>query len=747
MVVAVKHTHIGVPASRGAGGTPNFGGPLSLTLAYATTKFVIVFMSKQRLSRRRRMRQRRQQPPQSVVAKVEDIEMVPAADDRLSNGPDVSDEESIVEAAAYGECSLEEMMSMPTVLLRGVLNKDSKKGSVLYACSLAPRYIRDKTETRISYVSRLFRFWRGEISFRLRVTKSLYQEAKFLMVFVPGATPAVLRSTNVDSLISSQCSVIFAASNDEVVELCVPFYSTGNWQRTNEPTGAFGLVLADPLVSSSDTGGTINYTLECLSNSRDPLCFRYAMMPEIGSLPDTDAPGDSGGGVRPPNPDDPGQQPRVLLPETYRRSSRRTARAAYDMNEGWGLVDTLHLPSSVAPCQSTAHTCIPVGLNHVSRDPTKLAKKMSCVDLSPPFSFVSTTGVMSLTLVPYLPRTWRYFGTFADSTNIAREDGYARSQWYTNLEAQGMGVDSSPAMDGASWKHRVPEWNILLPTPELAQKFVDLKWGVLMVATRGAVDTIVRFEADSRSDSWLHLKYDWKSDYDKQTLLGIAYDSPLFWLDSPVSVHRFNSTGDMPVEQRWVTALTGASQHAPYPNINIYTSAWQRDGAPIQDWLNSNSDEPAPIEATGQTFGLSVSQCPRYFDMIEEVERGVFTWLFNVFSGNEESPWAKIARVADLIFEFCLPLLVGYDGSSPPVSVESGWRLDYEGLREDQLRRLPSCTTLRYLTDREHKPPQTCARVEEAVMSYATNLATRVRHSRERNLRKKGSQGRSVSRG
>lgn len=690
------------------------------------------------------MRARRQALMPRAVENVEVAELVPAARDELSNTGSLSDEEDVLESAAYGECSLEEMMAMPSVLQRGTLSKESKKGSVLFACSVAPRFIRSNYETRISYVSRLFRFWRGDLTFRIRVTKSLYQEAKFLMVFVPGATPAALRSMSVESLISSQCSVVFAADNSSIVELLVPFISTGNWLRTNESSGAFGLLLADPLVSSNEFGGTINYTLECYSGGPDCLVFRYAMLPQMKALPDTDVPGDGGGSVRPPNdPDDPNSQPQVLLPNTYRRSSRQAPRAAYSMNEGWGLTESLHATSSVAPCVGTIHSCLPVAFPTAGRTTTVLAHKLSTLDVSPPFSFVSTTGIMSLTLVPYLPKTWRFFGTFASSADIARPDSYARSYWFSNFEGQGDSVDSSPAMSGASWKHATPEWTVLLPSPELAQKFVDLQWGVLMIVTRGAIDTVVRFVADSRHDDWLHLKYDWKSDYDKSSLLGIAYDSPIFWVDSPVSVMRWSSASTKPVEEKWQQLLIQVAPRAVYPNFNLYSTAWKDNADPILTWLNSSDDTPAPIEATGKIYALSASQSPRYFDMIEEVERGVFTWLFNVFSGNSDSPWAKVARVADAIFEFCLPLLVGYDGLSNPIDVSAGWELEYEGLREDEQRRLPNPGGLIDLRRLTPPLPPGGILVENAVVSQVAKLASRVRPEDVRRKGKSRSRGRS----
>lgn len=517
---------------------------------------------------------------------------------------------------------------------------------------------------------------------RLRVTKSIYQEAKFLLVFVPGVTEATFRETPLDTLMASQCASVVQASNDVLGELTIPFLAEGNWLPVNDWTGVFGLVLADPLITSNESGGKIVYTLECFSSMHDGLKFRYASLPRTVRLPDPSEPG--GGGLEPP----PSGTSSVGIGEAYAASSSRRARAAYDSNNGWGETDELTLVSSTSPCFLDARSCIPVEIPKSPEGQERLAAKLSALNLSPPFSFVSDTLVMYLTMVPFLPTTPRFDGTLPRASENSH-NGRARAPWQTNLV-----VNSTAEGGDITWDSRTPEWEVLLPTRQLAETFLRLKWKVLMCSYL-SVDTIICFEADKiTGESWLHLKYKWKSDYDKQTPLGLKKDSPLRWFDSTESLAAWNKENE--VTSAWKSFLSTAASRAPYPYFSLYTSAFADLADPIMTWINSSTSTAAPIEATGQTFALSASQSPRLFDMLpsSQESRGVFTWLFNVFNGNQQSAWAKVARVADMVVEFILPLILTFDGSPQVADVRQGWRVEFDSLTSDDSRALPALASI-----------------------------------------------------
>lgn len=616
-----------------------------------------------------------QEPVESTPAPVQ---LAPAADDELSSlFSEVEDaaEPDFLPAAAEGEATLQEVLLMPSVCKRGTVDRNSVRGSVLYATAVSPRHLAGDYQTRVTYLSALFRYWRGGLRFRFRVTKGIYQEAKFLLAFVPNATPADLRATEVDVLMSSQCSAILASSNQTVAELDIPFYATGNWLAIDASSGAFIICLVDPLITSQDTTATIHWTLEVASSPVEGLRFRYAIMPRVKNTGGNDGGGTGPGGDNDVEPDN---QPnlRALTGTTYARSSTSVARAGMRIGEGWTTETDLYVHSSCSPVVARASFCFPVPIPKSSSGRAALAQKLCSVDLSCPFSFRSNVNSMQRSLVPYLPRSLRVNGRVPREDDYHDGKGKAKTPWFTNAVLP----STTGGNEYISWELVAPEWHVLILDEEAGRFFVEREWGVLMIV-QASTPLIVRFKAESLSGGWLTLGYDWKSFGDKQKPILIKRDSPLVWVDCPSSLLAWNKENI--VVDGLTRALDTALLRAPYPYINVYTDAWLEAVGDVQAWLTNENATEVPPAAFGRTFALSASQTPAYFDMLESLERGIFTWIFNLFSGDSDSPWAKVARVADMIFEFCLPLILSYDGTAAPVEVGPAWRLSFERFTEN----------------------------------------------------------------
>lgn len=129
----------------------------------------------------------------------------------------------------------------------------------LFAIDVSPQNMKGAGESRVSYVSRMFRFWRGGMKIRALFTKTILQNLKLAFVFVPGATASTVISKS-DVMMYSH-KMIVNPSNESEIEFEIPFVADRPFLHAGESTGRLFVVLYQGFVGTLDTNAGISVDL------------------------------------------------------------------------------------------------------------------------------------------------------------------------------------------------------------------------------------------------------------------------------------------------------------------------------------------------------------------------------------------------------------------------------------------------------------------------------------------------------
>jgi hypothetical protein len=103
------------------------------------------------------------------------------------------------------------------------------RGTVLYSTPVDPSTFNSSgSPSRVAWISRLYRFWRGDVKFKFVFTKTILQQTKILAVFVPGAGPNDPAPTPDRAFFYSH-KVLMNPANETDWSLDVPFVSINHF--------------------------------------------------------------------------------------------------------------------------------------------------------------------------------------------------------------------------------------------------------------------------------------------------------------------------------------------------------------------------------------------------------------------------------------------------------------------------------------------------------------------------------------
>lgn len=578
---------------------------------------------------------------------------VPSVPLRLAHTTGRSD---IGRLASQEVVTFQEMLSMETIVATGELSPETTAGSFLYVTAVSPQNLQSKQQSRIAYVSKLFQQWHGALVFRLYVTKAIFQQTKLLMSYLPGVIPSEAMSYGIDQLIAAQVHVVVNPSNDSEACVEVPFISGQNWISTNGSTGTFVVVTMQPIVVTQASNSTIPWTLCVSSSMRDPLTFRYAIMPPT-SLDDPTA-------NTPAN--------RRYLGQLYATTSSRKNRTA-------GSFMRLPASSELTVLSADGGELIPVNyaipIEFSLIDPGVFAQKISMVSLSPPFSFVGSAASSRLFLQNYLPQIGVVRGAIQGDV-LTSSKGF----WYTSNFSRvngTWGVDAYVAPPSGDLEYR---FTVQLPNAEIATISQGARVGAVVALLDGetATPTIVWFtvRAGPREDQITLVGTDpQNSTYVRGIKLGTVWT----WCsDCGYSQPQYPSlSNDLDLPKAIYEAITRARQLNVSTHFMIYCTGTALQAQRLRDYLMDSTLSQPPPMVNALRVSFSASQSPRAFARIDDETRGIAMWLFDLFSGDSNSPWAKIARIADYFLEFVLPLVFTYDGTSTIAEIGEDWNCNF----------------------------------------------------------------------
>lgn len=152
--------------------------------------------------------------------------------------------------------SIGSLLSMETQCADFEVDPTSPIGTIIYSTEISPINIVSSVTTRVQWLSRMFRYWKGDMHFKMIFTKTILQQTKFLSVFVPNALVTDAPPTPSEAYFYTHKMVMNPANETEVI-VTVPFVSDRPFLELQNSTGMFYLMVYQPVVASFDAS-TVN---------------------------------------------------------------------------------------------------------------------------------------------------------------------------------------------------------------------------------------------------------------------------------------------------------------------------------------------------------------------------------------------------------------------------------------------------------------------------------------------------------
>jgi hypothetical protein len=193
------------------------------------------------------------------------------------------------------EMSFDYILKQPSQIFVGDMSTTDAMGTVLYAGAVTPSSWWFRTNSSrpggnitipssataitnaiypstLCYIGSMFRYWRGGVRFTFTFCKTKLHGGRVIAAFVPGLADTIanapLSSTVPTIEITggvpqpSSYSQVFDLRDSSVFHLDVPYISPTLYTNFLSATGAVSLTVIDPLVTSGEMSGTVNYMVE-----------------------------------------------------------------------------------------------------------------------------------------------------------------------------------------------------------------------------------------------------------------------------------------------------------------------------------------------------------------------------------------------------------------------------------------------------------------------------------------------------
>lgn len=182
--------------------------------------------------------------------------------------------------------SVEQILNCETQATDIQIAFDTPVGAVLYETPIGPGVINSDTTTRVEWLSKLFKYWRGSHTFRFVFTKSILQQMKIMVVFVPGATEFSLPPTPAQAIYYTH-HLIMNPANETEASLTVPYVSPTPFLPIEKETGRLYVLLYQPLVSSFDTSTTPSFIYIKMFVAAALEMHEFVPLPPLDSVSET----------------------------------------------------------------------------------------------------------------------------------------------------------------------------------------------------------------------------------------------------------------------------------------------------------------------------------------------------------------------------------------------------------------------------------------------------------------------------
>ena len=189
---------------------------------------------------------------------------------------------AVSQLQATSERSIDDILKQETLVSSFTITSDVEVGTRLDAFTVSPnRFHPPGASSRISFMAALFQFWRGTIMLRLVFTKTILQQMKIAVLFVPGAKIDDPTPTKIEIMQYSH-KLIINPSNEMEVMFEIPFISDRPFLRMSEDTGVLYFILFQPFTASVDPNNVIS--CDVFVSSRTLQFHEFGIIPSLDPL-------------------------------------------------------------------------------------------------------------------------------------------------------------------------------------------------------------------------------------------------------------------------------------------------------------------------------------------------------------------------------------------------------------------------------------------------------------------------------
>lgn len=196
--------------------------------------------------------------PMKGAAKNEDTELSMSPGGALKDASVALNPAPVPGVVKRGDHQTDEVETLQTLFTHAValesgnFDATAVQGQILWKYDVKPSGLFTASgNTRVNELSKQFLFWKGDMVFKLLVSKTILLQTKLLIAFVPLARVADDDPTYVD-LVGRPHKMFVNPDNDKFVDFTTPYVATRAMIPVGEATGVIYCMLAQPIVTSMD---------------------------------------------------------------------------------------------------------------------------------------------------------------------------------------------------------------------------------------------------------------------------------------------------------------------------------------------------------------------------------------------------------------------------------------------------------------------------------------------------------------
>lgn len=555
----------------------------------------------------------------------------------------------IVEHAQAATGNFEMALQQESHLTEFNIPNDVLQNTMLYCMEVCPANFvsipvgnAQPKPSRLAYMSRLFQQWTGDIKLRLYFTKAILAQVKLVFVYVPGMNTAQTEATPMSSLLNMQVRAIINPDNDVEAILNVPFISKMNWHDMNQSTGTISLWTMTPIVRAMDYAGGIPVHIFCSAQSgTSGLQFRYITDPANPSRNHRPRPpqiatwaeaNTTQGREK--------QQSRSLFAGPAVPPLVQFSQIAYLDKKSVQLATPAVVAANMSLCGmrnfSTPHNAV-VGYG----TPCSSAYIPAILNRTPMYVFRGTAIEKLDTLFKNCAPCILVCGNEKSATLYLRLETQLSTSTFKNLSLE------------VTWE----------PISQKGQRAV-LCYNTNWIGFSKFGQYYVY--CDSREGSQI---------------------PPGILTGSEISLEEHVCYGILPQLQfqdtvwqnHLIDSLKKFIAQKDFSHIAVYLTGPIVDQTVLKAALCNGDRNAIPLIAS-MSPSFSSTQGARIFQGEYESavdNKLIFKWLWKVFGGNPNSPWAYVFSALDTVVQFVVPLFLAYDGSPIPTPLTGGVTWEY----------------------------------------------------------------------